>query len=64
MKKGHLLKPVQSKMPGVEKRTNRRAGTSCLVQRHSSDPGMFVLYFGKEYVLIPAVDLSSTVQMA
>lgn len=61
MKRVQLKKPVVSKLPGSKKTTNRRIGTKCLLQRHSGHPGKFVLYFGKEYVVIPAEELADTV---
>lgn len=63
MKHGKLLKPLRSKYPGAERYTDHRVGTWCKLQRHSSDPGMWVLYFGKQYALVPAQELPETVEI-
>lgn len=61
-KRARLLKPVTSKLAGVPRTTVRRVGTHCLAQRHSTDPGAWVLWFGKEYAVVSAVDLVETVK--
>lgn len=61
MKTGWLKKPITSKLAGSERTSNHRVGTHCRLQRHSSDPGLWVLYFGKQYALVNAIDLPDTV---
>lgn len=59
---GRLLKPVTSKLPGSTKQTQHRAGTRCTYERHSQQGGVFILYFGRQYALVNAVDLPETVE--
>lgn len=59
---GRLLKPVTSKLPGSDKHTQHRPGTRCQYERHSQQAGVFVLYFGKQYALVNAVDLPEIVE--
>ena len=63
MKYGRLRVPLQSKLPGYDKRSMHRVGTRCQLQRHASDPGLWVLFFGKQYAIVPAVALPDTVDL-
>lgn len=58
-----LKKPLVSKMPGQNVHRLHRAGTRCVLQRHSSAPGKWVLYFGKMYAVVDGIDMPDTVQM-
>jgi hypothetical protein len=58
---GRLMKPVASKLPGAPGLVQHRPGTRCTYERHSQDNGLFILYFGRRYVVIPAVELTETV---
>jgi hypothetical protein len=64
MKTGRLLKPLRSKLPGVETYRQHRIGTPCRYERHSGDTGVFVLFFAdRYYAKVNAIDLPDTIDM-
>jgi len=63
-KRARLRVPLESKLPGAQgHRTQRRAGTQCLAQRHSTDPGSWVLWFGREFAVVTAISFNETVEL-
>jgi hypothetical protein len=62
-KPARLKVQLNSKHPGLPKHTAHRIGTRCLAERNPSNPGQWILYFGKEYALIDAVRLHETVEI-
>lgn len=62
MKKVRLLQPVTSKLVGAEKYRIQPAGTLCRAQRHATQAGQWVLHFGKQYAVINAIDVPTTLE--
>ncbi|MFM0554784.1 hypothetical protein P0D69_28010 [Paraburkholderia sediminicola] len=58
-----LLVEVQSKYIGIGAGRTHKAGKRCKVQRNPSNPGEFVIWFGKtEIAKVQALDLTSTIE--
>lgn len=61
-KPARLRVEVDSKLPGPQPVTRRRVGTRCLAERNRSNPGQWIIWFGREFALIDAVKLHDTVE--
>ena len=61
MKRGITKVPFESKMPGIPELKKHRAGIACTFERNKANLGQFIVYFGKRYALIDAVELHDKV---
>jgi hypothetical protein len=61
LKKAITKIQIESKFPGDPKMFKHRPGIACSVERNKSNPGQFIIWFGKKYALVDAVKLEDTV---
>lgn len=64
-KPGKLLKELQFKEPGKPELYTSKAGKKVNVDRHATDPGMYVIWAtSKRYACVSGVDLHTVVEFA
>ena len=61
-KTGRLKVQIASKLPGSETRVQRRVGTRCAAERNRSNPGQWIIWFGRHYATVDAVELHNVIE--
>lgn len=61
MKRGTLVRTLTFKLLGKERHATCLAGHAVLFERSPVDPGLFIVWHGKHYARVDAIDLLLTV---